>query len=156
MEEHSDPVSVRSRTGYLITLGEVPITWHSKLQTEIATSTMHAEYVALSTGMRDLLPVNQILEEICNILEVEREDDVKVIKVHEDNEGALKLATGPIEKTTPQSKHFGVKYHWFREKLNELKISITHVTTDLQKADIFTKGLIGIEFQKKRKMLTGW
>ena len=117
---------------------------------------MHAEYVALSTGMRGLLPVNQILEEICDILDVEREDDVKVIKVHEDNEGALKLATGQIEKTTPQSKHFGVKYHWFREKMKELKINITHVTTDLQKADIFTKGLIGIEFQKKRKMLIGW
>ena len=117
---------------------------------------MHAEYIALSTGMRELLPVSKILDEICTIFDVDRNEEVKVIKVHEDNEGALKLATGPIEKVTPQSKHFGVKYHWFREKLKDFNIMITHVTTDLQKADIFTKGIVGIEYKKKRKMLTGW
>ena len=48
-----DPTCVKSRTGYLITLCGDPVTWDSKLQTEIATSTMHSEYMALSTGMRD-------------------------------------------------------------------------------------------------------
>ena len=156
VEQHDDPISVKSRTGYVIMLGDVPVTWHSKLQTEIATSTMHAEYIALSTGMRELLPVKNILEEVCEVLDVDRDESVKVIKVFEDNEGALKLATGPLGKITPQSKHFAVKYHWFREKLDENKIDISHVTTDLQKADIFTKGLIGPEFRAKRKMLTGW
>ena len=42
----------------------LPVIWHSKLQTEITTSTMYAEYIALSTGMRELLPVKNILEEI--------------------------------------------------------------------------------------------
>ena len=119
---------------------------------------MHAEYIALSTGMRELLPVKNLLEEVCEVLEIERDEDVKVVKAYEDNEGALKLATGPLAKTTPQSKHFAVKYHWFREKLDENNIEIlrVHVGTDLQKADIFTKGLIGPEFKMKRKMLMGW
>ena len=65
------------------------MTWHSKLQTEIATSTMHAEYIALSTGMRELLPVKTILKEICEVLQIERHDDTRVTKVFEDNEGAL-------------------------------------------------------------------
>lgn len=156
VENKDDSVSVKSRTGYIITLGEVPITWSSKLQTEIATSTMHAEYIALSTGMRELLPVKNLLEEICSVLEIKRNEDVKVVKAYEDNEGALKLATSPLAKTTPQSKHFAVKYHWFREKLEENNIEILRVGTDLQKADIFTKGLIGPEFRAKRKMLMGW
>jgi hypothetical protein len=31
--------------------------WKSILQTEIALSTMEAEYVALSTAMKDILPI---------------------------------------------------------------------------------------------------
>ena len=95
-------------------------------------------------------------EEVCDILEVTRDNDTKVTKVYEDNEGALKLATGPLGKITPHSKHFAVKYHWFREKLEEHNIEILHITTDLQKADIFTKGLVGGEYKAKRKMVTGW
>jgi hypothetical protein len=156
VEKHDDPVSVRSRTGFVILLGDVPIIWSSKLQTEIATSTMHAEYIALSTGMRELLPVKRLLNEICIILELDRNDETKVTKVYEDNEGALKLATGPLAKVTPQSKHFAVKYHWFREKLKEHNIEILPIRSESQKADIFTKGLGGQEFRPKRKMINGW
>ena len=156
VENRDDPISVRSRTGYVILLGDVPVTWSSKLQTEIATSTMHAEYIALSTGMRELLPVKRLLEEICNILEIERNDETKVTKVFEDNEGALKLANGPLAKVTPQSKHFAVKYHWFREKLEEHNIEILPIRSEFQKADIFTKGLGVQQFRPKRKMINGW
>jgi hypothetical protein len=38
-----------------------PILWISKLQTETALSTMHAEYVALSMAMRDLIPIKRIV-----------------------------------------------------------------------------------------------
>eukprot|EP00956_Cyclotella_meneghiniana_P000227 scaffold288_cov44-Cyclotella_meneghiniana.AAC.7 len=47
-EDKQDPHCVRSRTGYVILLANCPILWKSKLQTEIALSTMEAEYVALS------------------------------------------------------------------------------------------------------------
>ena len=38
-EDDQDPMRVKSRTGYVITLGGCPISWSSKLQTEIALST---------------------------------------------------------------------------------------------------------------------
>ena len=66
------------------------------------------------------------------------------------------MSQSPPGKVTPHSKHFAIKYHWFREKLGECCISIRHVTTDLQKADIFTKGLTRVEFIKKRVLLMGW
>jgi len=50
-EDPKDPTSVRSHTGYVIALGENPIVWQSKLQTEIALLTMSAEYIALSAAM---------------------------------------------------------------------------------------------------------
>jgi len=56
-----DPISVKSRTGFIVTLGGIPVMWSSELQTEIVTSSLHAEYVALSTGMRDLIPIADTL-----------------------------------------------------------------------------------------------
>ncbi len=50
-EHDQDPVCVKSRTGFVITLGTCPVMWVSKLQTEIALSTLEAEYIVLSTVM---------------------------------------------------------------------------------------------------------
>jgi hypothetical protein len=43
---------------------DVPILWVSKMQTQIALSTMEAEYIALYQSMRDLIPIREILKEI--------------------------------------------------------------------------------------------
>jgi hypothetical protein len=117
---------------------------------------MHAKYIALSSGMRELIPISNTLDHICSVFKITRDNQTKIIRVWEDNEGAQKLATALIQKVTPHSKHFGIKYHWFREKLAEYHISICRVHTDFQKADIFTKGLTRSEFQIKRKLLMGW
>jgi hypothetical protein len=66
--DSDDPKSVRSRTGFIILLGTTPIAWVSKLQSETALSTMESEYIALSQALRVLLPLRQLLKEICHLL----------------------------------------------------------------------------------------
>ena len=88
-----------------MTLCGVPVTWSSKLQTEIATSTMHSEYIALSTGMRKLLPVTETFNEICEALKLKRSENAKVVRAYEDNEGTLKLASAPLPKYTLKTEH---------------------------------------------------
>ena len=61
---HQDPISVKPRTGYVIMYRGSPLLWVSKMQTQVALSTMEAEYVALSQYMRDSIPIHQILQEI--------------------------------------------------------------------------------------------
>jgi hypothetical protein len=53
---------------------------------------------------------------------------------------------------TPRSKHYGVKYHWFRTKLKPNEIEIDRVDTSLQKADFLTKALRTKAFEKNRKL----
>jgi hypothetical protein len=53
-EEH--PITAKSRTGFVITYGSCPIIWASQLQTEIALSTTEAEYLAMSTALRNAIP----------------------------------------------------------------------------------------------------
>ena len=119
-----------------MTLGQVPILWGSKLQTKIATSTQHAEYVSLSNSMRELLPVQGLLQELTGKFDIDRDEVAKVTKVYEDNQGCLNLAKSPLAKTTPQSKFYAVKYLWFREQLDNLRVKLLPITSALQLADI--------------------
>ena len=70
-ESDQDPVCVKSRTGFTITLGGCPVIWVSKLQTEIALSTLEAEYIVLSSEIKDLLPVRTVLKEIVKHLKLD-------------------------------------------------------------------------------------
>jgi len=48
-------------------LAGCPITWGSKLQTEIALSTTKSEYIALSTTTREVIPFLGLMQEIGDI-----------------------------------------------------------------------------------------
>jgi hypothetical protein len=60
-EYPEDPTSVQSQTRFIICVAGCPVIWSSKLQSEISTSTMHAEYVALSSAMHELLPFQRLV-----------------------------------------------------------------------------------------------
>jgi hypothetical protein len=123
-EDSNDPHCVRSRTGYVITLAHCPVIWASKMQTEeIALSTMEAEYIAISTACRDLFPLMDKLVEITAHLDIPFVAASNVhVRIHEDNAGALVLGKLEPRRMTPRSKHYAVKYHWFREHLSPRNI----------------------------------
>ena len=156
VENKQDPVCVKSRTGYCLTLGNCPVIWVSKLQTEIALSTTEAEYIALSQSMRDLIPMRRLLQEAGTALALSfSQPAILHSTVFEDNNGALTVATSP--RISPRTKHIAVKYHHFKTSVGEGKgIIIQKIDTDLQKADIFTKGLASDKHKAIRKLLMGW
>jgi hypothetical protein len=159
-EDPNDPISAKSRTGYVLSLAGCPLMWVSKLQTETSVSTMMAEYVALSTAMRDMLPLKAMVEAV--IKTVTGDDTVDVVcksDVWEDNNGALTVATMP--KITPQSKFFNVKLHFFKEHVAteqhpDRPVRIQKIDTEEQLGDIMTKGLVYDKFRPLRDRLMGW
>jgi hypothetical protein len=156
VENHQDPVCVKSRTGFCLTLGDCPLLWVSKLQSEIALSTTEAEYIALSQAIRELLPMRSLFQEVGTVLNLKcATPTILHSTVFEDNNGALALATSP--KITPRTKHIAVKYHHFRSKIGPDKgIIIQRIDTNKQKADIFTKGLGAQQFAYIRALVMGW
>jgi hypothetical protein len=156
-EDKQDPSCVKSRTGFAICISSCPIIWQSKLQDMIALSTMEAEYNALSTSMRELLPVQRLVHAIGKSIGLS-DDRLTTIKttVWEDNAGALTLARMEPGCMTPRSKHYAIKYHWFRSLLKPNKIVIEKIDTSKQRADILTKGLVHPKFIEIRKLLCGW
>jgi hypothetical protein len=49
--------SVQSRSGFVATLGGVPVLWGSKLMTEIMLSTTEAEYCSAYMAMKQFIPL---------------------------------------------------------------------------------------------------
>ena len=80
----------------------------------------------------------------------------RVSKAWEDNVGTQNLANSKGPLMTSRTKHIGIKYHWFRSKIQPNSIDILRIDTKQQRADIFTKGLTRFEFEMKRKLVMGW
>jgi hypothetical protein len=68
-----------------------------------------------------------------------------------DNQSSLKLAKNPLFHA--RTKHIEVGHHFVREKALEGKIKLDYIPTDLQLADILTKALPRVKFEKHRAAL---
>ena len=155
-EDEQDPHCLRSRSGYVVMVANCPILWKSKLQSEIALSTMESEYIALSTACRDLLPLQHLVAEVSLACGIEYKEQMCIHStIWEDNEAALTLANLPLPYMTNRSKHIAIKYHWFREHSGKAW-SVQPIGTQDQLADIFTKSLDVPSFEKLRFQLMGW
>ena len=158
-EQRSDPDNVKSRTGYVISINGCPITWASCLQDSISLSTMMAEYYALSTAMREVIPLRDLVKVVAKAsgLEEDCATDFKVI-VWEDNDGCWTLANMDPGQHTPRSKFYDCKVHWFRSHLKDGtdRIRVDKIDTKEQLADIFTKPLPKAVFEYLRKKMMGW
>jgi hypothetical protein len=107
-----DPNSVKSQTGYIIMYHGCPILWALRLQSVFALSTTEAEYVALSTALRDVIPVIDLLREMQDHgYNVDRTPSIKC-KLFEDNSGAFKQAK--TAKYRLRTRHINAAWHHFR------------------------------------------
>jgi hypothetical protein len=151
--------NIYSRTGYVIRYAGCPIYWQSKLQMEIALSTAEAEYIALSQALRETLSMTSLMKEINVILPLYLPLPKFVIKVREDNQSCIAMASNP--KFSPQTRHIAIKYHHFRKHVITHSnadgfIQIDYCSTDDQIADIFTKPFCNDIFFRLRKLLLNW
>ena len=79
--------------------------------------------------------------------------------VFEDNSAALILATN--QRITSRTKYFLTSWHHFwshvsQDNGKDGKTQVKKVSTDKQRADYFTKGLVRDLFENCRKQNQGW
>ena len=138
----------------VIMYANCPIFWRSTLQTEIALSTAEAEYIALSSALRLVLPLMTMMEEIQILFPIHVSKPDFVCKVHEDNQSCIKMATGT--KFSPRTKHIALKYYHFRSHVKSGRVTIVYRPTEEELADLLTKPLSNEAFFTLRYMLFGW
>ena len=145
----------KSRSGWVVRFAGAPITWASKMETVTAMSTTEVEYIALSTSLREVIPLMGLLKEV-------REQGLGVgnlpprihCTIFEDNSRALELTRLP--KIRPRTKHINQSYHHFREHVERKDIIIEATSSEHQIADILNKPLAEPAFSRHCKAIMGW
>lgn len=116
-----------STTGVLAVFNGSCITWTSRLQKTVTLSTLEAEYVALHEAVKEALWLQRVLSEL--------KIEVVPVSIWVD-EGAI--ATAKDTRFHQRTKHINVKFHFVRQHQGK-EVSIKHMPTAEQKADVLTK-----------------
>ncbi|KAB2608352.1 hypothetical protein D8674_011520 [Pyrus ussuriensis x Pyrus communis] len=134
----------RSITGFVIYLGDNPISWQSKKQSTVSRSSTEAEYKALAHSAADLFWIRSLLKDM--------HQQILVPPVlHCDNLSALALSSNPVFHS--KIKHLDTDYHFVREKVQRGDLLVQYIPTEEQVADVFTKGLHSPVFVKHCRQL---
>ena len=73
-----------------------PFSWDSKMQTQVALSTMEAEYITLSTALREQIHFLELVKEVIQEnIDIKFQHPIIHCKAFEDNSGALEMAKLP-------------------------------------------------------------
>jgi transposase InsO family protein len=139
----ADPVKRRSTTGYIFKLADGIISWQSRAQKTIALSATEAEYMALSDCSRQAVWIQNIFTELGL--------QTRPTQICADNEGGIFIASNPVQER--RTKHIDVRFHYVRDLIEQKRIDVVWVPTDDNPADMFTKNLGHIKFEKFRGML---
>lgn len=130
----SCPITRRSVSGFFILFGDTPISWKSNNQVSVSLSSAEAEY----RSMRRVCVESAWLIRLLSELQV---DNITPIPPKCDNQAAIYIAANPIYHE--RTKHIELDCHFVQEKLQASLISLFHVSTQQQLADVFTKPLYG-------------
>lgn len=138
-----DIMTRRSCSGMVCKFMDGAITWNSQRQKCVAMSTTEAELIAASEATKEIVWLSRLLCEITTVTEI------PVLMV--DNMSTLKLVNNPIFHK--RSKHIDVRYFFIRDKVEDGSLTVDHIASDEQIADIFTKPLAKDRFQRLRNLL---
>lgn len=137
------PITRRSTSGYVLNFGSGAISWCSQLQKCVVTSSTEAEYVAGSQSVKELIWLKRLISDL----------GIKCDSVHlrMDNQSAIRMVES--SESHKRTKHVDIVYHFIREKFMEGCFKLTYVPTEDQVADILTKPLNRVKFEKFRNLL---
>ena len=122
----------KSTSGGAFFLGKRLVSWTSKKQYCTSQSTTKAKYVAAAVNCSNIVWFKQLLEG----MKVEIKEPVVMLC---DNTSAINISKNLVMHS--KTKHIAIKYHFFRELVQDKEIRLEYVHSKEQITDIFTKPL---------------
>ena len=152
----ADKADRKSTLGQVFMFAGGPVSWASKKQKSVATSTTEAEYMALSECSRQALWFKHLFEELGyptyamdanDLLSLRTPDNEQAkIELKGDNMASLKLVKN--NQVCGRLKHIDVAYHFIRNLQQDGQIDVSYISTDDMIADGLTKPLGKVKFQR--------
>ncbi|KAI3669613.1 hypothetical protein L6452_40903 [Arctium lappa] len=124
-------VDRKSTTGSCQLLGGNLVSWSSKKQHSVSTSTSEVEYVAAGSCCAQILWMKNQLQDY--------DQFYSRVPILCDNSSAIAIANNPVLHS--RSKHIDIRYHFIRDHISKGDIELHFIPTDFKLADLFTKPL---------------
>lgn len=125
----------KSYSGFVAICAGGAVTWHTRKQQVVSTSTQQAEYIAMGEAAREVTFLKGLMRELQ--IDLIRHPTI----IHADNQAAIKLSENRM--VTDRSKHIDVQYHFVRDLVERGEIVWQYVPTDENIADFMTKAFSG-------------
>ena len=123
----------KSTSGHIIFLGGSPITWYSKKQSSVATSTAEAEYISSAECIKKILQIKNLLFELIGYKR-------PIILFTDNTSSKINLENGKISS---KLRHVNVCYHFCKETIKNKEIILRYCETSKMIADPLTKNING-------------
>ncbi|KAG9220206.1 hypothetical protein CCMSSC00406_0010205 [Pleurotus cornucopiae] len=130
--------------GYAFFIGHGAISWSSKKQPLVTLSSCESEYVALTHASKELLWLRKLVEEIFAPLK-------SLTTLYCDDQGAIILSKDSTFHA--HTKHIDTCFHFICQTVINNQVQLIYCPTNEMVADIFTKSLTHIRFEKFRSLL---
>jgi hypothetical protein len=131
----------RSTMGYVFTRSGGAISWASRLQSRVAGSSTEAEYLGLGYAGREAVFIQSQFEEL-------GEPFSSPLLLYGDNQGANALTKEA--RFHDRTKHIRLSEHLARELVEGGTLQVEYIPTERMLADIMTKPLARVLFDKFR------
>ena len=122
--------------------GAVSISWRSKKQSIVALSSCEAEYISACTAAKEAIWLSNVLQTMIGT------DNPSPITVFMDKQGSIKSAQNML--INARNKHIDIRHHFMREAVANKEVALTYCPSTDQVADILTKPLLCVLFEKFR------
>ena len=122
----------RSTTGYVFFLNGSAISWKSKRQPTVVTSSTEAEYMSLYSATQEAIWLRFLLKGLKYCAEI-------ATTMFQENQGCVALANNPVYHS--RTKHIDIKFHFLREKVASAVIALEFKPAEEMVTDGFTKAL---------------
>ena len=134
--------STSAVVGYMHGVGALFYTVH--LERTLSLSTAEAEYKTFTIATKLVDVVRQFLEEIGF-------PQTEPTVVYNDNQAAIAMSKQTF--STSATRHMKLRFHYIREKLQDGTIQVRYLETGKMVADMMTKALGRVLFERFRNML---
>jgi hypothetical protein len=144
----ADRTTRRSMSGYLLYMDYNLISSGCKYHPTQCLSTMEAEYMGQAYAAKEICFVTNLLSELNPQISVNLP-----VQLFGDNNAALKFAEE--HSVNDRVKHIDLRHHWLNRLVDTGIISMNYVNTKDNIADILTKPLSTLDFEKFTKFIVG-
>ena len=131
--------SRRSLSAYVAMVGDSAISWRTHKQDVVSHSSAEAEYRSMAEASREIKWLRRLLHDLGSPLK-------DPVRVYCDRKSAIYIATNPVFHD--RTKLVESDYHQVRDSIKAGLLSTVHVRTNEQIADLLTKALGRVQFEK--------